>query len=386
MPTVINTSEIKNFDTPFYYYDLELLEETLKTLQKSAENHNFHIHYALKANNNPKILTHIQSYGFGADCVSGNEIETAIAHQFSPDKIFFAGVGKTDKEIKTAIRHNIFCFNVESVQELEVINFWAAACNTTVRIALRINPNIDAKTHEFISTGKSENKFGIPDHHIPKALQIIDQSPRLNFIGLHVHIGSQIMDLEVYKMLCQSVNYWNSYFLEKKYPITVLNMGGGLGIDYRNPTENPIPDFEQFFKVFAQNLVIFPNQEVHFELGRSIVGQCGNLIAKVLYLKEGLQKTFAIIDAGMTDLIRPALYQAEHKIEVLDSKSDSAREQYEIVGPVCETSDSFARSVNLPILKRGDYIIIKSAGAYGEVMTSEYNMRNKTPHYFKEQI
>lgn len=386
MPIAINLSEIKKLATPFYYYDLGLLEETLKFLHSSAKYHNFHIHYALKANNNPKILSRIQSYGFGADCVSGNEIETAVAHQFSPDNIFFAGVGKTDEEIKTAIRHDIFCFNVESVQELEVINFWAEELKKSVRVALRINPNIDAGTHKFISTGKAENKFGIPDNHIPNALKIIDQASKLNLIGLHFHIGSQILDLGVYKMLCQSVNHWNSYFMKKGYPISILNVGGGLGIDYQNPGGNPIPDFKKFFNVFARNLTIFPHQQIHFELGRSVVGQCGNLIAKVLYIKEGLQKTFAIIDAGMTDLIRPALYQAEHKIEVLNSAPNSGTAHYEIVGPICETSDSFAHSVRLPKLKRGDYIIIKSTGAYGEVMASEYNMRSKSRHYFKDPV
>ncbi len=377
MTTFIQNTDIPNYSTPFYYYNLNLLEKTLKTAQQEAKKHNFHIHYALKANNNPEILSMIQSFGIGADCVSGNEITTAIAHDFPANKIFFAGVGKTDKEIQTAIKNNIFCFNVESLQELEVLNNWAQEFQTNIRVALRINPNIDAKTHKFISTGKAENKFGIPDEKIDQAIEIIENSSSINLIGLHFHIGSQILDLEIYKILCETANYWNNYFLQKNHKLKILNLGGGLGIDYQNPEKNSIPDFKAFFQVFAQHLKTLPQQEVHFELGRSLVGQCGNLITKVLYIKEGLQKNFAIIDAGMTDLIRPALYQAQHKIKILTPKKTTDKINYEIVGPICESADSFSQSTHLPKLKRGDYLMINSVGAYGEVMASQYNMRDK---------
>lgn len=384
MTTFIPSTEIALYPTPFYYYDLKLLEETLKSAQKHAKKHDFHIHYALKANHQPQILSLIQSFGIGADCVSGNEIKTAITHHFPAEKIFFAGVGKTDEEIKTAIRHDIYCFNVESLQELEVLNYWAQEHQTTIRVALRINPNVDAKTHRFISTGKTENKFGIPTEKIDQALEIIDHSSHINLIGLHFHIGSQILDLEVYRHLCEAANYWNSYFHKKSYPLSILNLGGGLGIDYQHPGQNPIPDFEAFFDIFARHLKTFPKQQIHFELGRSLVGQCGSLISKVLYIKESTKKTFAIIDAGMTDLIRPALYHASHKIEALKKPDTSELTEYEIVGPICESSDSFARSVCLPHLKRGDYLIIRSAGAYGEVMASQYNMRDKIKSYFSK--
>lgn len=377
MTTFIQNTDIPNYSTPFYYYNLNLLEKTLKTAQQEAKKHNFHIHYALKANNNPEILSMIQSFGIGADCVSGNEITTAIAHDFPANKIFFAGVGKTDKEIQTAIKNNIFCFNVESLQELEVLNNWAQEFQINIRVALRINPNIDAKTHKFISTGKAENKFGIPDEKIDQAIEIIENSSSINLIGLHFHIGSQILDLEIYKILCETANYWNNYFLQKNHKLKILNLGGGLGIDYQNPEKNSIPDFKAFFQVFAQHLKTLPQQEVHFELGRSLVGQCGNLITKVLYIKEGLQKNFAIIDAGMTDLIRPALYQAQHKIKILTPKKTTDKINYEIVGPICESADSFSQSTHLPKLKRGDYLMINSVGAYGEVMASQYNMRDK---------
>ena len=377
MTNILPLNELEKIQTPFYHYDLQLLNKTLKVAQTEAKKHNFHIHYALKANNNTEILSLIQNHKIGADCVSGNEIKTAIKHNFPAEKIFFAGVGKTDEEIKTAIKFDIYCFNVESIQELEVINHWADHFQKTVNIALRLNPDINAKTHHYISTGMAENKFGIADYKVEKALKIINNSSNLNLLGLHFHIGSQITDLKVYKSLCESANNWNSYFLKKGYKLSILNLGGGLGIDYKNPSENNIPDFKSFFEVFKQNLKVLPDQQIHFELGRSLVGQCGNLISKVLYIKEGIDKNFAIIDAGMTELLRPALYQTEHKIEVLTPSLKKNKIKYEIVGPICESSDSFAKSVKLPQLKRGDYLIVKSAGAYGEVMASQYNMRDK---------
>lgn len=377
MTDILQLNELEKIQTPFYHYDLQLLNKTLKVAQTEAKKHNFHIHYALKANNNTEILSLIQNHKIGADCVSGNEIKTAIKHNFPAEKIFFAGVGKTDEEIKTAIKFDIYCFNVESIQELEVINHWADHFQKTVNIALRLNPDINAKTHHYISTGMAENKFGIADYKVEKALKIINNSSNLNLLGLHFHIGSQITDLKVYKSLCESANNWNSYFLKKGYKLSILNLGGGLGIDYKNPSKNNIPDFKSFFEVFKQNLKILPDQQIHFELGRSLVGQCGNLISKVLYIKEGIDKNFAIIDAGMTELLRPALYQTEHKIEVLTPQQEKNKIKYEIVGPICESSDSFAKSVMLPQLKRGDYLIVKSAGAYGEVMASQYNMRDK---------
>lgn len=377
----MNLQQLKRLPTPFYYYDLDVLEETLENAQNQASQYGFHIHYALKANNNPKILKRIQKRGIGADCVSGNEIKTAIKYGFTPEKIFFAGVGKTDEEIQLAIDQNIYCFNVESLQELEVLEEWAKTLDKKINIALRINPNIDAKTHNYISTGKAENKFGIADYKIEKALDILKRSPHLNLMGLHFHIGSQITNLKVYKVLCEVANKWNHFFSAKGIRLSFFNMGGGLGIDYQHPQENHIPDFESFFKVFAKHLRLTTDQQVHFELGRSLVGQSGNLISKVLYIKENIHKNIAIIDAGMTDLLRPALYQVEHKIDLLEPKIEKPK-KYEIAGPICESSDLFTKQVELPELKRGDYLIIRSTGAYGEVMTSQYNMREKIKHYF----
>ena len=372
----MRTEELIQHKTPFYCYDLELLSETLDEAQTHAKKHGYHIHYALKANTNDRILNLIQSKGFGADCVSGNEVKKAIETGFTPKQIAFAGVGKSDEEILIGLENDIFTFNCESVEEIEVINELASQQNKIARIALRLNPNVDAKTHKYITTGLEENKFGINSWELEG---LIDKLPSLTHIkvtGLHFHIGSQIASMTPFKNLCIRVNELNHWFLERGIRLEHLNLGGGLGIDYQNPIENPIPDFELFFGIFNQFLEPRPNQEIHFELGRSLVANCGSLISKVLYIKKGIKTNFTILDAGMTELIRPALYQASHSIENLTSES-TKKEFYDVVGPICESSDCFGKKIELKETKRGDYIKIHSAGAYGEVMTSGYNLREQ---------
>lgn len=369
-----------NRDTPFYHYDLSLLKATLREARKGAQKHNYIVHYALKANNNLRLLNIIRNHGFGIDCVSGGEIELALSSGFPPSKIVFAGVGKTDEEIKLALSKNIFCFNVESIEELTVIDSMACEMNVNPFIALRLNPNINAKTHHYITTGLKENKFGIFEHEIKEALQLITKSRRLNLIGLHFHIGSQITDMTVYKQLCFKVNHWNEWFYQKGFDLSILNLGGGLGIDYTHSGNAPIPDFQLFFNIFKKNLNLRPNQKIHFELGRSLVGSCGSLITKTLFIKKGKTTNFAIVDAGMTDFIRPALYQSYHKIEKITETTLSTNIlAYEVVGPICESSDCFGKNILLPELKRGDLLRICSTGAYGEVMASQYNMRKTFP-------
>lgn len=371
-------------ETPFYYYDLPLLERTLDAAKQAADKRNFHIHYALKANFNDNILSLIQSKGFGADCVSGNEVEKSIEIGFPADQITFAGVGKSDKEIMSALKHKIFAFNVESIQELEVINELAGEIGEKANVSLRINPNVDAHTHHYITTGLDENKFGVPNSELEKAAAIIKNCAHINLIGLHFHIGSQITDMTVFKSLCVKVNEWKNFFEERGTYIKVINVGGGLGVDYKNPDENPIPDFEAYFDVFDKFLERTAQHEVHFELGRALVAQCGTLVSKVLYTKSGVKKNFLILDAGMTELMRPALYQAYHKIEKIgEVEADAHFLNYDVVGPICESSDSFGKEVELPVSKRGDLIAIRTAGAYGEVMASHYNLRNEIRHYFK---
>lgn len=369
--------------TPFYLYDLKLLKKTLEEVKKEANKYGFVIHYALKANSNDEILDVIQSYDFGADCVSGNEITKAISRGFKKNKIAFAGVGKTDEEINIGLDNDIFTFNCESIPEIEVINQLANKKGKIATIALRINPNVNAKTHHYITTGIEENKFGINMWELPQVLKLLNKLKNINLIGLHFHIGSQITDLTVFKGLCIRVNEIQEYFYKNNIIVEHINVGGGLGINYRNPEEEPIPDFKTYFKIFNDLLELRPQQKLHFELGRSIVAQCGSLISKVLYVKKGVKTNFLILDAGMTDLMRPALYQAYHKIKNI-SATNSKKNRYDVVGPICESSDSFGKSLLLPETKRGDLIEIKSTGAYGEVMSSNYNLRNKIKAFYTD--
>lgn len=367
--------QLQKYKTPFYFYDLELLQKTLSIINTESEKYNYHVHYAFKANTNLKIIEVVKNNGFGADCVSGNEVKCAIENGFKNTDIVFAGVGKSDDEINYALEQNIFCFNCESIQELEVINELAGLKNKVAQIALRINPNVDAYTHKYITTGLEENKFGINPYEFETVIEKLKNLTHLKLIGLHFHIGSQITDLSPFKKLCTRVNEINNYFLNKGFDLPIINVGGGLGINYHEPDSEAIVDFEAYFKLFHTFIEIRKNQELHFELGRSVVGNCGSLISKVLYIKNGINTNFAILDAGMTELIRPALYQAFHKIENISSSEEKIL-KYDVVGPICESSDCFGKAVELPLTKRGDFIAIRSAGAYGEVMSSKYNLRD----------
>lgn len=377
-------SKFSQIETPFYYYDIKLLQNTLDEIVQESLKKNYKLHYALKANSNDRILEIISNAGLGADCVSGNEITKAVSTGFKSSELVFAGVGKSDKEILTGLTNDILCFNVESKQELEVINSIAISLNKIANVALRINPNINANTHHYITTGLEENKFGINIWELSQVLDLISSLMNIKLIGLHFHIGSQVTDLDVYKGLCLRINEIQKWFSDRNFRFEYLNAGGGLGINYESPDSEPIPDFKSYFEVFEKFLERFPDQQVHFEIGRAIVGQCGSLISKVLYVKEGINTNFIILDAGMTELIRPALYQSYHKIENLTSHGKANR--YDVVGPICESSDTFAKYFFLPETERGNLIAIRSTGAYGEVMSSEYNLRDKIQSYFSDQI
>jgi diaminopimelate decarboxylase len=369
-----NINNLKNIDTPYYLYDLNLLEDTVNNAIESAKRYNYILHYAFKANWNEPILEIIRNKGIGADCVSGFEIEHAIKNKFNPQDIVFAGVRKTDKEITLALKNDIFSFNCESIQEIQIINNIAEKLGKTANIALRINPNVNAKTHHYITTGLEENKFGINIWELKDTIEIIRNSKNIELKGLHFHIGSQITDWLVYKNLCTRINEINVFFAENNFNLEYLNLGGGLGVNYYEPDNELIIDFNSFFSLINNFLNPFPFQKIHFEPGRSLVAQCGSLISKVIYLKKGKQTNFLIVDAGMTELMRPALYQAYHKIENLTSLEKEI-ETYDVVGPICESSDCFGRRINLPISKRDDIIAIRTTGAYGEAMSSRYNMR-----------
>jgi diaminopimelate decarboxylase len=388
---MFDTNTINRFnqlETPFYYYDLGLLRQTLEACKNASDRYGFHVHYAMKANFNPKVLKTIQSYGFGADCVSGNEVKAAIANGFDKGKVVFAGVGKSDKEINAALDADIFCFNVESVQELIIINDLANAKNKKANVAIRINPNVDARTHHFITTGLDENKFGINSWQLNDVVETLRKCANLQFVGIHFHIGSQITDLEVYKSLCIRINEMQEWFEDHGFQVKVLNTGGGLGVDYHHPDTNAIADFEGYFKVFKDFLNVKPGQEVHFELGRAMVAQCSALVSRVLYVKNGQKKNFLVLDAGMTELIRPMLYQAYQKIENLSRGAEVGSQdsglKYDVVGPICESTDCFQKDVELPESFRGDLFAIRTAGAYGEVMASGYNLRDKVQSVYSE--
>ena len=379
-PQVISSFEQQ--ETPFYYYDLGLLQQTLNACKQAADRFGFKVHYALKANFNEPILEAIANAGFGADCVSGNEVAKALEVGFGAKDVVFAGVGKSDREISSALKQDIFCFNVESVEELGIINDLAKQQNKLARIAIRINPNVDAKTHQYITTGLEENKFGINTWELNDCIQVLKASTNIQLIGIHFHVGSQVKDLDVFKSLCLRVNEFNNWFAARGFDLQVLNVGGGLGVDYYQPDQHAIVDFESYFQVFDQFLEKKRGQEVHFELGRSLVASCGSLISRVLYIKKGLKKNFMILDAGMTELMRPALYQAYHKIENFSSKSPIVK--YDVVGPICESTDTFGKEVELPESNRGDLIAIRTTGAYGEVMASRYNLREPVRAVYKK--
>jgi diaminopimelate decarboxylase len=363
---------------------MEILQNTLEIVQRESSKYGYHVHYAVKANANPSIMTQIQSYGFGADCVSGNEIKRSLETGYPANKIVYAGVGKSDQEIQTALDANIFCFNCESIPEMELINELAAKSNKVAQIAIRINPNVNANTHHYITTGVEENKFGISRWEFEEVLKGLASYTNIKLIGFHFHIGSQITDLSVFKGLCLRINEIKQWFADRQIIVDHINVGGGYGVDYQHPDKNSIPDFVTFFQIFDDFLELDANQKLHFELGRSIVAQCGSLISKVLYVKNGVKTKFAILDAGMTELLRPALYQAYHKIENLSSTKE--KENYDVVGPICESSDCFGKSVHLPETKRNDLIAIRSTGAYGEAMASSYNLRNIAPSIFSTDL
>ena len=371
--------------TPFYYYDTQLLRETLKTINEESGKHaNYHVHYAVKANANQKILHIISQYGLGADCVSGGEIKAALEAGFPADSIVYAGVGKSDWEIELGLQNDIACFNVESIAELEVINKLAQKHGKKARVAFRINPNIGAHTHANITTGLAENKFGIAMQDMDKVIDEAQAMTNVEVIGLHFHIGSQILDMGDFKALCNRINDLQSQMAKRNVFVQNINVGGGLGVSYDNPDREPIPDFKEYFNTYATHLRLREDQHLHFELGRSVVAQCGSLITRLLYVKQGSYKQFAIVDAGMTDLIRPALYQALHKIQNISS--DEPNETYDVVGPICESSDVFAKAIDLNKCHRGDLLAIRSAGAYGEIMASGYNCRPLPVGYISEEF
>ncbi len=387
----INTIEhLDKIATPFYYYDMELFQKTVDHVAELAQQHEIKVHYAIKANVERRLLEYISSKGFGADCVSGNEVLHAHSCGFPAGKIVYAGVGKSDKEIYDAMMLGIEAFNCESLQEIFVINEMAHLHGVKANISVRINPDIDAHTHKYVTTGLYENKFGISNHEFDKLIEFLQKSEHINFFGLHFHIGSQITRVnEVFSLECKRVNEIVRYFESKGLTVKNINLGGGLGVDYDDPDGSPVADFETWFNAISSNIIRRKDQSVHVEPGRSLVAQCASLISRVLFVKSGETKNFLIMDAGMNDLIRPALYGAYHKIENLSAAQRSffpTYQAYDIVGPVCESSDVWGAGRLLPLSVRGDLMAIRSTGAYGQVMASRYNMKDLAPTVFSDRL
>lgn len=383
MSNTFPLSSFASLRTPFYHYDLPLLRRTLDAIRAAVADHNnFQVHYAVKANANPVILQTIARQGFGADCVSGGEIEAALYAGFPAEKIVFAGVGKADWEIELALRAGIACFNVESLPELEVINDMALAMGRVANVAFRVNPNVDAHTHAKITTGLNENKFGIAMDDLLPAIRRTAEMKGVRYVGMHFHIGSQILELDVFDHLSERINELQARLEADGIHTSSINVGGGLGIDYADPDAHPIPAFADYFRRFATHLRLRPGQQLHFELGRSVVAQCGTLVARTLYVKHGHTKDFLIVDAGFTELIRPAMYGSSHAIQNLSAAPGTASSVYDVVGPICESSDVFGKDVTLATAGRGDLIAFRSAGAYGEVMASTYNCRSLPQAHF----
>jgi len=381
---VFPIERFQTIQTPFYYYDSEVLRQTLRAINDEAGKHEgFVVHYAVKANANPKILRIIREAGLGADCVSGGEIEASLKAGFPASKIVYAGVGKSDWEINLGLDSDIFCFNVESIPELEVINELAAQKGKVARVAFRLNPNVGAHTHANITTGLAENKFGIAMRDMLTVINEARKMEHVKCVGLHFHIGSQILDMGDFQALCNRVNELQDELERHRIQVEHINVGGGLGVDYEHPNRLPIPDFKAYFNTYAKMLKLRNGQTLHFELGRAVVAQCGSLITRTLYIKEGATKRFAIVDAGFPDLIRPALYQAYHKIENITS--EESKETYDVVGPICESTDVFAKQIDLNKTHRGDLLAIRSAGAYGEIMASQYNCRKLPKGYLSDE-
>jgi diaminopimelate decarboxylase len=370
--------------TPFYFYDMDLLRRTVAACKSEIDRYGYRAHYALKANANEPILKVMHEAGFGVDCVSGNEVLWAIKNGFPPEKIVYSSVGKTDEEISHAIAHRIFCINCESTQEIEVVNGLAAAAGTTVDISVRLNPDVDPHTHEYITTGLEENKFGISPWEFSRMAEIIKAATHLRLTTLHVHVGSQVTGLPVFQRLCERFNDLQDLLRNYNIEVEHLNLGGGLGVDYADPDGHSIVDFKSYFDVIHRHLKVRPGQTVHVEPGRSLVAQCGSVITRVLYVKNGQKKNFVVVDAGMTDLLRPALYQAQHAIQQLSSQAPP--ERYDVVGPICESGDCFGKHISLPQTRRGDLIAIRSAGAYGQTMVMQYNLRDLPSAFYSDNI
>jgi diaminopimelate decarboxylase len=375
----VNLAELAGaVGTPFYCYSTATLERHYRVFSEAFAGEKVMVCYAMKANSNQSVLRTLAKLGAGADVVSGGELKRALAAGIPPDKILFSGVGKTEAELRAALAADILCINVESEPELELLSKIAAETGRTARISVRVNPDVDAGTHAKISTGKSENKFGIPLARAREVYARAAKLPGIQVTGTDVHIGSQITDLSRMEAAFRILSEFVHTLRADGHTISHVDFGGGLGIPYEmNRAAPPAPDaYAAMVKRVAHNL----GCTLMFEPGRMIVGNAGILVTRVIYVKHGDAKNFVIIDAAMNDLIRPTLYEAHHDILPVALASRDARTIVaDVVGPVCESGDYLALDRTLAEPKAGDLLAIMTAGAYGAVQASTYNTRALVP-------
>lgn len=351
------------------------MRQTLESVVSESQKYGYKVHYAIKANYDDRLLAIIREYGLGIDCASGNELRKAVEAGFDPAGIVYAGVGKREKELRYAIGQRILAINCESIEELRLVDTLSAEAGRTTDVALRINPDIDPKTNHCIDTGQADSKFGISYEEVLENADAIRSLAHLNIVGIHLHIGSQIRELHVFEHMCDKVNVIVENLGRLGFAFRFVDVGGGLGVNYDVPENEPIPNFASLFSIVHNHLAV-GDREVHFEFGRSIVAECGELITKVLFNKTtATGRKLAIVDASMTELIRPALYGSYHNIENVTSE-ETAYDKYTVVGTACESTDVFDENVTLRKTRRGDLLTIKSAGAYGMSMASRYNLHD----------
>jgi len=369
----------EQFDTPLFCYSVSQIEHNFRELKKAFRKVKPLICYALKANFNSNIIKILSNLGCGIDVVSNGELQKSLKNGVDNQKIVFSGVGKTSKEIEIAIKKNIKQINVESIEELEEIANICKRLNRTINICLRVNPDVDAKTHEKISTGRSEDKFGISDTKVLEIFKKFKSNKFIKIKGLSMHIGSQIVLLEPFYKAFKKIKLQILKLRREGFELSSLDLGGGVGIKYND--KNKILDIKSYAKVIDE-LFSDLDLEVIIEPGRYLVGSSGIILSRVIRTKSGDNKDFVIIDAGMDNLIRPALYGAEHKIIPVKKKKQTNLKNYDIVGPICETSDVFIKKMKIHRLNTDDLVVICSTGAYSSCMASQYNLRKPAKEIF----
>jgi len=368
-----------NFNTPLFCYSISEIEHNYKLLKNSFKKLKPVICYAMKANFNSEIIRILTALGCGIDVVSGGEMEKSIKNGADKKKIVFSGIGKTLSEIENAIKKNIKQINVESIEELNEINKLCSNLKKKVNICLRINPDVDAKTHEKISTGRSEDKFGISDEDILNVFKKYKDNKFINIIGLSMHIGSQIETLYPFKKAFKKLKKKVINLRRLGFKITSLDLGGGVGIKYNK--SNKLIDMKSYASLIEETFYNFKS-EIIIEPGRFLVGSSGLIISKIIRIKEGKNKKFLILDAGMNNLIRPALYGVTHDIFPVKLSKSSLKKTYDVVGPICESSDIFIKRFKTQKFEKNDLVAICSTGAYSSCMASDYNLRQKAKEIF----